>query len=205
MAVTMTPYGDRALRCVVDSLDDAHRLHAAVLNAELPAVTSVPAWCSVVVTVAEPDQLAAVRELVTSIDVAAVEPPQARSHVIPIRYDGPDLDQVAAQSGLSTDEVARRHAAGDYVVAFLGFAPGFPYLVGLDPALATPRRATPRARVDAGSVGIADDVTGIYPAASPGGWQVIGHIDPLESVLFDQARTPPALLAPGDRVRFIPA
>ncbi len=94
----------------------------------------------------------------------------------------------------------RRHTAVDYLVAFLGFTPGFPYLVGLDPALHVPRRATPRTRVPAGSVGLAGSQTGVYPTASPGGWQLIGRT---EAVLFDPDRDPPALLAPGDRLRFV--
>ncbi|MBB5015794.1 5-oxoprolinase subunit PxpB [Rehaibacterium terrae] len=129
--------------------------------------------------------------------------PSARSIEIPVRYggeDGPDLDAVARDSGLSPDEVVARHTAGDYHVALLGFAPGFPYLLGLDPMLALPRLATPRQRVPAGSVAIGGAQTGIYPRESPGGWRIIGRT-PL--VLFDPLRDPPALLAPGDRVRFV--
>ena len=127
----------------------------------------------------------------------------ARLVEIPVRYggaDGPDLDAVARHAGLSPAEVVARHAAGDYVVAMLGFAPGFPYLLGLDPALATPRRATPRTRVPAGSVAIGGAQAGLYPQAGPGGWQLIGRT---AIALFDPRRDPPSLLAPGDRVRFV--
>lgn len=122
---------------------------------------------------------------------------------IPVRYGGehgPDLADVAAHTGLSPQEVVRRHSEGRYVVYFLGFQPGFAYLGGLDPALATPRRAQPRLAVPAGAVGIGGEQTGVYPAAAPGGWQLIGHTD---VSLFDPAREPPTLLAPGDTVRFV--
>lgn len=121
---------------------------------------------------------------------------------IPVCYGGefgPDLADVATQARMTTDEVIARHSAGVYTVAMLGFAPGFPYLLGLDPALHTPRRATPRTRVPAGSVAIGGAQTGIYPRGLPGGWQLIGRT-PLS--LFDPQREPSCLLAPGDKVRF---
>ena len=127
----------------------------------------------------------------------------ARVVEIPVTYGGeagPDLAAAAAELGLSPQALAQRHAAGDYTVAMVGFAPGFPYLLGLDPALALPRLDTPRTHVPAGSVGIGGAQTGIYPRESPGGWRLIGRTD---CVLFDAQRTPPALLAPGDRVRFV--
>ena len=93
-----------------------------------------------------------------------------------------------------------RHSAPTYTVATIGFAPGFPYLSGLDPALALPRLATPRLRVPAGSVAIGGAQTGVYPRESPGGWRLIGRT-PLR--LFDPLRMPPSTLAPGDRVRFV--
>lgn len=128
-----------------------------------------------------------------------------RLHEIVVRYGGdagPDLPVVAEQAGLDVETVIARHTGGDYQVAMLGFAPGFPYLLGLDPALATPRRATPRTEVAAGSVGIGGAQTGIYPQRGPGGWQIIGRTD---AVLFDAGRQLPTLLAPGDRVRFLDA
>jgi KipI family sensor histidine kinase inhibitor len=127
----------------------------------------------------------------------------ARLVEIPVVYGGdagPDLDAAAAELGIPSAELVQRHAAGEYTVAMIGFAPGFPYLLGLDPALAMPRLATPRTSVHAGSVGIGGAQTGIYPRESPGGWRLIGRTP---SVLFDPAQEPPALLAPGDRVRFI--
>jgi len=121
---------------------------------------------------------------------------------IPVRYGGefgPDLGDVAAQAGIDEQAVIERHANGDYRVAMLGFMPGFPYLLGLDESLHTPRRASPRTRVPAGSVAIGGAQTGIYPRELPGGWQLIGRT-PL--VLFDPTRGQPALLQPGQRVRF---
>lgn len=127
----------------------------------------------------------------------------AREIEIAMHYggsDGPDLDAIARHAGLDADDVIRRHSAVRYTVAMLGFAPGFPYLIGLDPTLAMPRLDTPRTRVDAGSVGIGGAQTGIYPQAGPGGWRIIGRT---RQVLFDASREPPTLLAPGDHVRFV--
>ena len=124
---------------------------------------------------------------------------------VPVHYggdDGPDLHDVATHAGMTLDEVIDRHCAPIYRVAMLGFAPGFPYLLGLDPALAMPRLSTPRTRVAAGSIGIGNTQAGIYPRAGPGGWRVIGRTD---IRLFDATIEPPALLAPGDRVRFLDA
>lgn len=123
---------------------------------------------------------------------------------IPVCHDpacAPDLDAVASRAGLARDALIARHCAPEYTVGMIGFAPGFPYLLGLDPALATPRHATPRTRVPAGSVGIGGSQTGIYPAGSPGGWQIIGRTP---TVLFDPHRAAPSLLQPGQRLRFVP-
>ena len=127
-----------------------------------------------------------------------------RTLEMPVCYGGdfgPDLAAVAAHANLAMDEVVARHTAVDYSVAMLGFAPGFPYLLGLDPALQLPRRGSPRTRVPAGSVAIGGAQTGIYPRELPGGWNLVGRTP---SVLFDPLRDPPCLLAPGDRVRFRP-
>jgi inhibitor of KinA len=121
---------------------------------------------------------------------------------IPVRYGGahgPDLEALAAARGLTPDDVIAMHTAPEYVVHFIGFMPGFAYLGGLDPRLETPRRATPRTLVPAGSVGIGGAQTGVYPVASPGGWQLIGRT---VLTLFDPQREPAALLVAGDRVRF---
>lgn len=119
--------------------------------------------------------------------------------VIRVVYDGPDLADVAAAWGCATDEVVRRHLDSAFTVAFCGFAPGFAYCTAATALPSTPRRHEPRARLRAGAVGLADSFTAVYPRAMPGGWQVIGHTD---AVVFDPDRERPALLAPGDRVRF---
>ena len=129
---------------------------------------------------------------------------QPRLVEIPVVYGGPfgpDLNAVAQVHNLRPAGVVARHTARDYPVYLIGFMPGFPYLGGLDPALATPRLETPRSHVPAGSVGIAGAQTGIYPLESPGGWRIIGRT-PLR--LVDWQREPPFLLAPGDMVRFVP-
>ena len=130
-------------------------------------------------------------------------PPAAevgRDVEVPVCYErefAPDLEEVAKKTGVAPEEVAARHAAGEYRVLMIGFAPGHAYLGGLDPKLAVPRRATPRAEVPAGSVAIANEQTVIYPYAIAGGWNVIGRT-PL--AMFDAAREQPSLLTAGDRV-----
>ncbi|MEO7917712.1 MAG: 5-oxoprolinase subunit PxpB [Dokdonella sp.] len=127
----------------------------------------------------------------------------ARIVEIPVCYDaefGPDLNEAANELAMTTGELVALHVAGDYRVAMLGFAPGFPYLLGLDPKLQLPRRSQPRLQVAAGSVAIGGAQTGIYPSELPGGWRLIGRT-PMR--LFDLKRSPPQTLNPGDRVRFV--
>ncbi|MFA9275494.1 MAG: 5-oxoprolinase subunit PxpB [Candidatus Aquirickettsiella gammari] len=128
---------------------------------------------------------------------------QTREIHIPVIYGGeygPDLEVVAQHCRLSPNEVIAQHSAASYLVFFLGFQPGFAYLGGLPPSLATPRRSDPRLQVAAGSVGIGGGQTGVYPAVSPGGWQLIGRTS---LSLFNPAHTPPTLLQRGDLVRFV--
>lgn len=123
---------------------------------------------------------------------------------VPVCYGGdfgPDLAFVARHNHLSEEEVIAMHTAGDYLVYMIGFAPGFPYLGGMNEQIATPRKSSPRARIPQGSVGIAGKQTGIYSIETPGGWQLIGRT-PL--LLFDPYRSKPSLLYTGDRVRFVP-
>jgi KipI family sensor histidine kinase inhibitor len=124
-------------------------------------------------------------------ELRAVPLPPARRHDVAVLYDGADLDDIARAVRLPAAEVVRRHVAGSYRVLFIGFAPGFGYLGGLDPQLRCPRRPSPRPRVPAGAVAIADGYTAIYPAPSPGGWNLLGSL-----------RGPLPELAPGDEVRF---
>jgi KipI family sensor histidine kinase inhibitor len=136
---------------------------------------------------------------------AANSPDAARAgslHSVAVTYDGADLEEVARLVGLSNDEVVSLHSSAEYTVAFIGFQPGFPYLIGLPPKLVVSRLDTPRQRVPSGAVAIAGEYTGIYPAATPGGWRLIGRTD---ETLFDPTTTPPSRFAPGDRVRFVPA
>lgn len=137
-------------------------------------------------------------QLCQSPEVAA-ESRESRLHVIPVEYEGIDLELVAEKTGLSVADVIARHTARRYSVDLLGFVPGFAYLSELDQALQLPRRAQPRPRVAAGSVAIAGAQTGVYPLDTPGGWHILGRT---ATSMFDPAREPPALLAPGDSVRF---
>jgi len=152
------------------------------------------------------DDEALVRIVVDTAGAAQPDEVERRTITLPVAYGGahgPDLEAVAHHAGLATDEVIARHAGALYDVFFLGFTPGFPFLGGLNPVLATPRRATPRPHVAAGSVGIAGSQTGVYPVSSPGGWNIIGRTP---VALFDQQRRLDAavLLRPGDRIRFHP-
>ena len=161
----------------------------------------VPGERTLLVTVRVPDQLEAVRRALPGL-ASGARPVVSRSRTveIPVVYDGPDLAEVAAHTGLSVDEVVAAHTATPWRVGFGGFAPGFAYLVGGDPRLEVPRRPEPRSSVPSGAVGLAGRYSGIYPRSSPGGWQVIGRTD---AVLFDVEADPPALLRPGDTVRFV--
>lgn len=125
----------------------------------------------------------------------------ARDHLIPVHYDGIDLDAVAAATGFSAAEVVERHSGRAYTVDLLGFVPGFAYLSELDASLQLPRRGEPRPRVPAGSVAIAGAQTAVYPLDTPGGWHIIGCTT---TAMFDPAREPAALLRAGDTVRFTP-
>lgn len=147
------------------------------------------------------DRLTLSQRLRAAADQATpgVEANQGPLITVPVRYDGPDLDEIARGTGLSVAEVIRRHIAGEYVVAFCGFAPGFAYLTGLDPALRLPRRSIPRTRVPAGSVAMSDRFTSVYPSASPGGWHLLGRTT---MAMWDIDHEPPGLLTPGTRVRF---
>ena len=130
---------------------------------------------------------------------SAPELPDPRTHELAVRYDGPDLETIAAECGFSVEEVVARHQAPEYTVAFFGFAPGFAYLLGGDPRLRPGRLPEPRSRVLAGAVALAGEYAAVYPRESPGGWRLLGT-SPVR--LFDPTRKPAALLALGDQVRF---
>lgn len=168
-------------------------------------VRAIRAWPGVVDVVVARHDVAAYFDREPVIDAGQIaalarlhdDDHAAREITIRVRYDGPDLDDVARAAHLSIDEVCRLHAATTYVVDTIGFAPGFAYLTGLDPRLHLRRRATPRPRVPAGSVAIAGEYTAVYPFDSPGGWHLIGRI--IEARMFDERG---ALLQLGDHVRF---
>lgn len=141
----------------------------------------------------------ALAALLATRDLSARNVPSEHLVEIPVRYNGEDLADVAELTGLSVAEIIQRHTESEFTVAFCGFAPGFGYLVGGDPALHVPRRKSPRTRIPAGSVAIAGAFSGVYPQASPGGWQILGTT-PFR--MWDIERTPAALFQPGYRVRF---
>ncbi|GAA1280941.1 5-oxoprolinase subunit PxpB [Saccharothrix xinjiangensis] len=191
--------GTNAVLVEVDSLDEVEAVRAALASARLPDVVElVPAARTVLVST-RPGGLPAVREVLASADLAHRAATATEEVVIPVTYDGPDLELVAGAAGLTPAEVVELHTGAEYQVAFCGFAPGFAYLTGLPEPLRQPRLDSPRTRVPTGSVGVAGEFTAAYPRATPGGWRLIGRTD---APLFDPRRPTPALLAPGHRVRF---
>ena len=209
----VAPLGDRALTIDFPDVDaaairDLLRAFDARVHADAPAglTARVPAIRTLTLHY-EPTRTSydALRSYVEATLAGLTVTPEAPREpvVIPVCYGGefgPDLPAVAVAHDTTPADIVEAHAAGCYTVAMLGFLPGFPYLDGLDRALHTPRRATPRTSVPAGSVGIGGSSTGVYPFASPGGWQIIGRTP---MALFSPERTPPALLQAGDQVRFV--
>jgi KipI family sensor histidine kinase inhibitor len=193
------PYGDRAVLIELDDGEDGLGLQAQLTGTD-GIDELIPAAVTLLVQF-DPTRLdaARVRQLITAGARRPVTDSAKAPLVLPVSYDGVDLDAVAAEARCSVEDVIARHSGAIYTVAFCGFSPGFGYLRGLDPSLQLPRLATPRTEVPAGSIAVAGEFTGVYPRASPGGWRLLGHTD---SVLWDASRTPPALLAPGVRVRF---
>jgi KipI family sensor histidine kinase inhibitor len=204
----LLPYGPGAVLVELAGAADVLPLRKALIAQRHPAVRSVVPAARTVLVEFDPDAVA-VPDLRAWIERCLVTPagPAGGGGSEPavelaVRYDGADLDSVARQCGLPVPEVIRRHSAAEYTVQFCGFAPGFGYLSGLDPALRLPRLASPRPAVPAGSVAIAGEFTGVYPRSSPGGWLLLGRTD---AALFDLGRRPPALLRPGTPVRLRPA
>ena len=192
--------GDRGILVELRDNDEVQRVAAAARDRYGSVLADVVAGHRTVLLAwpSPPVDPRVVDAVCTSSDAAAeARPPGAVT--VPAVYDGPDLDEVARHAESSREEVARRHAAGHYRVAFVGFAPGFAYLLGADPVLHVPRRSEPRERVPAGALALAGEYTAVYPSASPGGWQIIGRTD---LRMFDLARERPALLEPGMHVRF---
>jgi 5-oxoprolinase (ATP-hydrolysing) subunit B len=201
-SVRARPAGTGAVLIELDSLEQVMGLDAALRTAPpVGTVDLVPAARTVLVMFdATTTTVERVVADVSGRQISAVAERAGPLVEVPVVYDGEDLAEVAALSGLSEEEVVARHQRPEYRVAFCGFAPGFAYIVGGDPALQVPRRRSPRTAVPAGSVALADEFTGVYPRQMPGGWQLIGHTD---AVLWDLSRDQPALLPPGTRARFV--
>lgn len=197
-------YGDGALHVELGSLDEVLGLHAA-LREDPPCglVDAVPAARTLLVAFdrgrTSPAGIAAE---IRGRRVAALSADSGPEVEVPVRYDGADLPEVARLTGATLRDVVRRHLSRTYVVALIGFAPGFYFMAGGDERLRVARRSSPRARVHAGAIGLAGEFTGIYPRTGPGGWQLIGHTP---AALWEPGRTPSALLAPGTHVRFVEA
>ncbi len=207
MEARLLPCGERAVLVELPDLGSVLALHAAVGRAAWARVVDVvPASRTLLVTVDAPGALEPVRAGLAALAARIIADPHGPSAPsgptveIPVVYDGPDLAEVGRLTGLGPEGVVAAHTGTPWTVAFGGFAPGFGYLVGGDPRLAVPRRDRPRPRIEPGSVGLAGEYSGVYPSASPGGWQLIGRT---EVVLWDLDREPPALLEPGTTVRFV--
>lgn len=172
---------------------------------QIPGVReTVPAYGSVLALLEGPADVRAVEQALAERSGEPEPLTRSRTHEIPVAYGGvhgPDLDRVAAWAGVSPEEVVALHSGTEYLVYMLGFAPGFPYMATVPDRIAAPRLPRPRTAVPPGSVGVAGRLTGIYPAPTAGGWNLLGRTSLL---VFDPTRSPPALLEVGDRVRFFP-
>lgn len=210
MRVRCRQAGDQAVLAEVDDLDQVIALnHRLAKDRPAGVLDVIPAASTVLICF---DPAIVVAQLVSEWISAASNTPGAGGAdrfdpalrdigplEIPVHYDGDDLADVAGFLECTVRKLIERHTATEFTVAFCGFAPGFGYLTGVPSRFAVPRRPSPRTRVPAGSVALADGFTGVYPRDSPGGWQLIGRTD---TVVFDLDRDPPALLTPGTRVRF---
>ena len=211
--VRFLPCGDQAVTVEWGSTIDEHinrQVHAFARKVEAlshPAITEVvPTYRSATVHYRpEVFSYEELNQLLLSLAQGSAEEAEELPVVeIPVCYGGeygPDLEEVAQHCSLTPEEVIARHTAPTYRIYMLGFTPGFPYLGGMDPSIAAPRRKEPRIHIPAGSVGIAGEQTGVYPIVSPGGWQLIGRT-PLR--LFDPQREQPILLSAGAGIRFVP-
>jgi len=200
------PFGESAFLVELgEELDDGTAARARDLADRWEYGTAIPAYTSVVLQYDERHDPALAEERVARL--LRTEGRRASHHAaprlveIPIRYDGPDLADVARMSKLSVDEVVALHCGREYSAYFLGFLPGWAYCGRLDPKIVATRLERPREHVPAGSVGVVDGQTGVYPYRSPGGWRLIGSTD---AGMFDPARERPSLIHAGDRIRFLP-
>ncbi|VBA45380.1 Kinase A inhibitor [Mycobacterium attenuatum] len=203
VAHTVVDYGDQALMLQCDSTAEVLAWTDALRAAGLPGVVDiVPALRTVLIKLAAPRFQGVTRQRLRRLPVGPAASPLDHEDdhpVIDVIYDGPDLGEVAAHTGLTTAQVINAHTGALWRVGFNGFSPGFAYLIGGDPRLRVPRKVEPRTAVPAGSVALAGEFSAIYPRRSPGGWQIIGHT---EAVLWDVTRPRPALLMQGMWVQF---
>lgn len=198
----ISAYGDSALLVHLGDLAAVHEAYARLSHARLPGVVDLVPAARTLLVVTEPGaDIERIERSLGAPSGPADEPGTGTLVRVPVVYDGEDLPEVAALAGLTVDEVVERHSRPEYVAAFCGFLPGFAYLTGLDERLHLPRLPTPRVRVPAGSLAIADQFTAVYPRPSPGGWRLLGRT---AVELFDVQRNPPALITPTTRVRFEP-
>lgn len=200
----LLPCGEYAILVELDSAAERDRVHGWLRTARPDAVSSyVPAHHTVLVAVATPAQVPSVADWLrtrTASEPTATATETREELVVQVSYDGADLDDVAEHLDITPADVVRRHTGQLWRVEFVGFKPGFGYLIGDTGGLHVPRRPSPRTRIPRGAVALAGDYSGIYPSASPGGWQLIGHT---EQVLFDPDAVPAARLTAGTRVRFV--
>ncbi len=198
--MNLLPYGPGAVLAEYGSLAEVMAVNDALRTCGLAGIEDViPAARTVLVRFHQVDR-EALEDLL--VPAAAAPRPYGPTVEIPVVYDGIDLDSVAAATGMTSEDVVEVHSSVVYSAAFLGFTPGWAYLVELPPSLRLPRRPTPRTSVPAGSVAIANEFTGVYPTVSPGGWHILGRTT---AAMFDVERSKPALVMAGDRVRFVPA
>ena len=197
------PASDRALLVDYGGLERMLKHFAALQDANLAGVTELVPAAQTLLVQFDPSVTNAVSLAAAIRQVAVVDSNSApnRSVEIDVLYDGEDLHDVAELLAISTDELVARHSGAEWKVAFTGFAPGFAYCVSNDPLFQVPRRSSPRTRIPAGALALAAEFSGIYPRESPGGWQLIGRT---AEPMWDLERTPPALLSPGDAVKYRP-
>jgi KipI family sensor histidine kinase inhibitor len=204
----IVPFGEAALLVELEQrIDPAIAARAAAIADRWEALghgPAVPTYASVLLTfdplTVDADQARRAATAALEASEGVRELPAGRLIEVPTRYDGPDLDDVARLSGLEPRVIVAAHTSREHLAYFVGFMPGFAYCGGVDPRIVAPRLRSPRTRVPSGSVAVADGQTAVYPAASPGGWRLIGTT---EVAVFDPRRDPPALIRPGDRLRFV--
>lgn len=199
------PAGQRSLLVDLPDTSAVHALAAWVRASEhAGALEEIVPGASTLLVVARADRIGAldrVAAALESADPSSAPDREPRTIEVPVVYDGPDLADVCERTGLSRDDAVAAHRDGDYRVAFLGFSPGFAFCCGVPDTLQLPRRSSPRTSVPVGSVAIANEFTAVYPAATPGGWHLLGRAvgDPM----WDTDREPPQLVELGDRIVFV--